>query len=79
MMRTTLDIDEKLLEEVVASTGEKSKGKAVNRALAEYLRRRAVERLLAARGSFPDMEDRTKEWEDEEMRLDEEHKRGRRW
>ena len=30
-MRTTLDLNEKLLEEVVKLTGEKSKSKAVNK------------------------------------------------
>jgi len=78
-MRTTLNIDPYLLERVVAETGEKNKSRAVGRAMAEFLRRKSVERLLAARGSFPDIEDRTEEWEEEEMRLEEEHKRDRNW
>lgn len=78
-MRTTLNIDEKLLEEVICETGERDKGRALNKAMAEFLRRKAIERLLAARGAFPDMIDRTEEWEEEEMRLEEEHRRDRNW
>ncbi|MBI2935390.1 MAG: type II toxin-antitoxin system VapB family antitoxin [Chloroflexi bacterium] len=50
-MRTTLDIDEKLLEKVVALTGEKSKGKAVNKALEEYMRHKLIEELRAMLGT----------------------------
>ena len=78
-MRTTLNIDERMLEEVVCETGERDKGRAVNAAMAEFLRRRKIERLLEARGTFPDLVDRTEEWEEEEMKLDEEHKRDREW
>ena len=78
-MRTTLNIDEALLEAVVTETGEKDKGRAVNAALAEFLRRKAIERLLAARGAFPDLVDRTAEWEEEEMSLEDEHKKERNW
>ena len=49
-MRTTVDIDEKLLADVVEQTGEKSRGKALNRALEEYLYRKAVEGLRAMAG-----------------------------
>lgn len=78
-MRTTLNIEKKLLDEVVSETGEKDKGRAVNIALSEFLRRKAIERLLAARGTFPNLVDRTEEWEEEEMRLEEEHRRDRNW
>ena len=36
-MRVTLNIDEELIAEVVRLTGEKTKSKAVNKALAEVL------------------------------------------
>jgi len=78
-MRTTLNIDDQLLEEVLCETGEKDKGRAVNMAMAEFLQRKAIERLLAARGAFPDMLDRTEEWGEEEMKLEEEHRRDRSW
>ena len=78
-MRTTINIDEKLLEEVVCETGETDKGRALNKAMSEFLRRKAIERLLTARGAFPDMVDQTGEWEEEEMRLEGEHRKDRDW
>jgi Arc/MetJ family transcription regulator len=78
-MRTTLNVDERLLEEVVCETGEKDKGRAVNAAMTEFIRRRKVDRLLASRGAFPDLIDRTDQWEEEEIRLENEHKRDRTW
>ena len=56
-MRTTVDIDEKLLADVVEQTGEKSKGKALNKALEEYLYWRAVEGLRAMAGKVEFMDD----------------------
>jgi Arc/MetJ family transcription regulator len=44
-VRTTLEIDEALIAEAVKLTGEKNKGRAVNKALAEFVRRRKVEEL----------------------------------
>ena len=51
-MRTTLDIDEKLVEQVVALTGEKSKGKAVSKALEEFVRQVRIKELLALMGKL---------------------------
>lgn len=51
-MRTTLDIDERLVEAVVGLTGEENKGKAVNKALAEYVRRVRIEELLDSLGKL---------------------------
>ncbi|MBI2861186.1 MAG: type II toxin-antitoxin system VapB family antitoxin [Chloroflexi bacterium] len=51
-MRTTLNINEKLLKEVVALTKEKDKGKAVNKALEEYVRQMRIKELLALRGKL---------------------------
>lgn len=45
-MRTTIDIDGKLLDSVVDATGEKTKSRAVNAALKEYIRRRHVQELI---------------------------------
>lgn len=45
-MRTTLNIDSKLLETVVQATGEKNKSKAVNAALKEFIRRKRVQEML---------------------------------
>ncbi len=49
-MRTTLNIDGKLIDEVTKLTGEKNKGKAVGRALEEYIRRKRIAELIAMRG-----------------------------
>jgi Arc/MetJ family transcription regulator len=51
-MRTTLEIDERLVEEVTKLTGERSKGKAVNKALGEYIRHKRIEELRAAAGTI---------------------------
>ena len=77
MRRTTVSIDEKLLEEAMKETGEKSLGRVVNQALDELVRRRKLERLLASRGAFPNLVDRTEEWEEDELR--EERERLERW
>ena len=51
-MRTTLDIDGKLLDSVVDATGEKTKSKAVNAALTEYIRRKHVQELIDSWGTI---------------------------
>ena len=51
-MRTTLNIDVKLLETVVEATGEKTKSKAVNAALKEYIRRKHVQELIDSWGKI---------------------------
>ena len=51
-MRTTVDIEEGLLEELVKLTGEKSKNKALNKAIEEYVRRRRIEELRAMLGTI---------------------------
>ena len=51
-MRTTLNIDVKLLETVVEATGEKTKSKAVNAALKEFIRRKHVQELIDSWGKI---------------------------
>lgn len=51
-MRTTLDIDGKLLEQVLEITGEKSKSGAVSKILEEYVRQKRIEGLLELRGKL---------------------------
>lgn len=76
-MRTTLNIDQELLQTAMKETGEKDRGRVVNQALDELIRRRRIEKLLMSRGAFPDMLDRTEEWEREELK--EELARLERW
>ena len=49
-MRTTLDVDRKLLDEVVKATGERSKSAAVNRALEDYVRRTKIDQFRTMAG-----------------------------
>ena len=51
-MRTTLDIDAKLLDGVVAATGEKSKSKAVSKVLEEFVRGIKIDELRAMAGKM---------------------------
>ncbi|MBI2918453.1 MAG: type II toxin-antitoxin system VapB family antitoxin [Chloroflexi bacterium] len=70
MMRTTVDIDPKLLEELVELTGEKSKSRALNKAAEEYIRRKRIDELRAMLGKI-DLVDNWRELEElelEEMR-----------
>jgi hypothetical protein len=55
-MRTTLDIDDRLMESLMARHPGESKTKAVEAAIEEHLRRGAVNRLLELRGKL-DIED----------------------
>ena len=51
-MRTTIDVDPKLLEDVVKATGQKSKSKAVNKAMEEFVRRQKTDELRAMQERF---------------------------
>ena len=66
-MRTTLDIDPNLVEEVVEATGLKSKSKAVSGVLKEYIRRRRFAELRELAGNI-DMVDSLEELEDLELK-----------
>ena len=52
MMRTTLDIDKKLLDSVVEATGEKTKSKAVSAVLREFIRRKYAQELIDSWGKI---------------------------
>jgi Arc/MetJ family transcription regulator len=67
MMRTTIDIDPRTLEDVEKLTGEKSPSKAVNKALSEYVRRRKLQELRDLLGTM-DLEDNWREMEQLEMK-----------
>ena len=51
-MRTTLDVDEKLMETMLKMTGEKSKSKAVNKAMEDFIRRKSIDDLRAMAGKI---------------------------
>jgi Arc/MetJ family transcription regulator len=69
-MRTTLDVDEKLLDQAEKILGEKSPSKAVNFALKELVRRRKLQELRSwiGRGDLVDNWREMEELELQEMR-----------
>ena len=69
-MRTTIDIDEKLLNEAEKITGESSPSKAVNAALRELVRRQKLRELgeLIGKGGLIDNWREMEELELKEMR-----------
>jgi hypothetical protein len=59
-IRTTLDINDRLMESLMARHPGVSKTKAVEAAIEDHVRRRAVDDLLKMRGNL-DIEDVSKE------------------
>lgn len=53
-MRTTLDLDEKLVSEALRITGLPTKTALIEEGLRALLQRKAAETLMALRGSAPD-------------------------
>lgn len=51
-MRTTLDINNEVLQQVMQITKEKKKAKAVNTALREFIREKKKKNLLFLRGKM---------------------------
>jgi Arc/MetJ family transcription regulator len=52
MMRTTLDLDEKLIEELLKATEAKTKTEAIHLAISELIRRKKLERLKSLSGKI---------------------------
>ncbi len=50
-MRTTLNIDDKVLSDVMLVTGKKNRSEAIRMALQEYLKQQQKKKLLAMRGT----------------------------
>jgi Arc/MetJ family transcription regulator len=66
-MRTTFDVDDKLLAEAEKIIGEKSPSKTVNFALKELVRRRKLDRLRSWMGRG-DLTDNWRELEELELK-----------
>lgn len=60
-MRTTLDIDDRLLDALMARSPGMSKTKAIERAIDQYVKTDAYDRVRALRGAFAGMADMTAE------------------
>lgn len=56
-MRTTLDIDDRLMEALMARSPGLSKTKAIERAIDQFVQKDVIESLRKLRGAFPDMID----------------------
>ena len=54
-MKMTLDIDAQKVEEAMAEYGVATKTEVIDMALRELLRKKAVDRLMASMGKFPNM------------------------
>lgn len=67
-MRTTININEELLDALMRCTGARTKTRAVELAIEEYLKRQAIEDLIALSGKVNIDLDWQKE---EEAELDE--------
>jgi metal-responsive CopG/Arc/MetJ family transcriptional regulator len=50
-MRTTIAIDEELIDELMRVEGEVSRSEAIRRAVEDYLRRKRVDEFMALAGS----------------------------
>jgi len=73
-MRTTLNLDEALIKELMTATKAKTKTEAIHQAIAGFLRRRKIQRLLALEGKIHlDLDWR--QLEEEEMKAQEERER----
>ena len=77
-MRTTLDIDDRLLEALMARSPGLSKTKAIERAIDQYVKTGAYERVRALRGAFPGIADRTAELDRADVERQERLERQRR-
>jgi metal-responsive CopG/Arc/MetJ family transcriptional regulator len=67
-MRTTLNLDEKILDEIISLTGAKNRSQAINWVLEDFVKKKRLQRLLELRGSLH-LENNWKELR--EMELDE--------
>jgi len=52
-MRTTMEIDDKLLKRALALTKAKTKREVIHRSLEALIRQQRIERLLGKLGRFP--------------------------
>ncbi len=65
-MRTTLNIDDSLVNRLLKVTHEKSKTKAITIAIKEYLKKKNIEKILSYQGKLK-IEDNWRELEDNEL------------
>ena len=66
-MRTTLNIPDRLIQDLEKVTGEKSKTKAICIAIEDFIKKRELEKLLSLKGKL-NIKDKTRELEDLELK-----------
>ena len=65
-MRTTLNIDNLLMEKLLETTHEKSKTKAITIAIKDYLKKNQIKKILSYQGQL-DIENNWQQLEKEEI------------
>ncbi len=65
-MRTTLNIDGLLIEQLLEATHEKSKTRAITIAIKDYLKKKHIKKILSYQGSV-DIQDNWQQLEKEEI------------
>ena len=51
-MRTTLNLDDEIVTEIVGLTGAKNRSQAINLVLQEFVKRKRMQKLLELRGKL---------------------------
>ena len=51
-MRTTLNIDDQILSEIVGLTGAKNRSQAINLVLQEFVKKKRLQKLIGLRGKL---------------------------
>ncbi len=65
-MRTTLNIDDLLMEKLLETTRQRSKTKAITIAIKDYLKKKHIKKILSYQGKL-DIEDNWQQMEKEEL------------
>lgn len=65
-MRTTLNIDDRLMKKLLEITHEKSKTRAINTAIKDYINRKNIKKVLSCQGKL-DIENNWQQLEKEEL------------
>lgn len=65
-MRTTLNIDDVLMNQLLETTHQKSKTKAITIAIEDYLKKKHIKKILSYQGTL-DIENNWQQLEKEEM------------
>jgi hypothetical protein len=65
-VRATLNIPDRLIDDLIKETKAKTKTQAITRAIEDYIQKKRLEKLIAVQGNL-DLEDNWREMEDLEL------------